>query len=280
MVSVKTLKSFSQILLGTIDIPIFIYQDTSTAYDRQTVITALQHLRHDIIKDTARSRSISTSVMYVINGVNHFYDENVEAAQECFITATAVCQEIETKSQLVDIFLSARIQLFSTLIISDYFLNEFCHQYPLGCESINILEALFRQPQLQVAVDDEFAPLLYPRTFGHSHLTRMPILREMSRLNGLVMERFQRFVPVRISAKEATEVTCCMKHVANAPIYQLPRLRHVRKASERSSRDKCKSKRRVEGKRHHDHKHQQSGDDMSILRVTAIACICTGREWM
>jgi hypothetical protein len=294
MLSAKILKEFSHRLLEALDIPVFVYHDTGVSYDKGIVIDHLDEIRKTIIGDLTRSRSVSTALMFMINGINYFFDDSVEQAQQCFENADNVCDEVTDSSKLEDIFLSCRIKLFCRLVLSDYFTNEFCHRYVIGCEMVKIVQQYFDRAPLKVAVDDEFAPLLYPRTFGHTHLTRVPILREISRLNGYLMSTHERHVDVRLSEGL---VLPDMKQVRNTAVFRIPSalpssksdLRHKKKTAMRKQQQEqgpsssslassSKLKRRMQLMVQQAGRRPEETEPPSSRRVLCLACTCTGEE--
>lgn len=92
-----------------------------------------------------------------------------------------------------------RLKLLSCFHVNNYYLNPHqCHLYVVEQECLSLYESLMCTSSVVACLADEFEPLPsgLPRLPSHSYLSRIPVLRELSSIRGILFERFQKKLPM------------------------------------------------------------------------------------
>jgi hypothetical protein len=115
-----------------------------------------------------------------------------------------------------DLLFLTRLKMFCRLVTNQYFFCDLSHRWHLCDEWIKSFHQLTNSAIGKIIIDDEFKPLLLPRRSDHSHLTRIPLLRQLSRLNDLILTHFQ----TRAEIFSSEGKSCEMYRVARTWIYR------------------------------------------------------------
>jgi hypothetical protein len=221
------LLSFCEIVFD-LSPPLLVTLDSSILQDRENVLDILNDLVDQPLHShqySPHQYSLSPFIREILVSLQQdFFPYLAMEIQDCsnfFHEIDQRCEEIwndtaaSPSSPFEDLLFLTRLKMFC-LLVNQYFFTDLSHRWYLCDQWIQSFCQLTNSAIGRVIIDDEFEPLLLPRRSDHNHLTRVPLLRHLSRLNDLILTYFQ----TRAEIFSSEGKSCEMYRVARTWTYR------------------------------------------------------------
>jgi hypothetical protein len=224
-------KDFLSTFCEVLDLPYHISpvspSSPTTLQDRDQITRRIERIRCEHLTKkrsdeiTTNSHRLCNALLLINEEFFHYLAMDQEGCTQIFQGVISLCDQIvdDEGSSFLDLLLATRMKMFSLLVTSGFFYEGPCHHWYLCDQWLRCFHRLADTKPGRVIIEDEFDPLLLPRQPGHNHLTRVPLLRHLSRLHALVMKYFHTQTHLQLSADKGARV-CRMYFVDNTWTYR------------------------------------------------------------
>jgi hypothetical protein len=212
--SFQNLKRVIDAASRILDLEIYFYRNSDERYDLHILMSQMD----EIVRRDNQHPLITGALMCIIKGIKSLFMAKISDSLSSFHLANSLCRRVDDTLSFSELAFLTRISMLSSLLLGNYFFSNIYHEWLIQREFFDAFQRLCESEIGCIVINDEFNPDILPRGKGHSHLTRISMLREICRINSLHWTYFREYCQIIASNHSIGD----MLLVCNTDTYGLP----------------------------------------------------------